>query len=60
VQRIGQAVELYEQGADFVYLPRIHSARELAHVIEEGLRNDFTALREEHLEELRTRDEVLA
>jgi Kef-type K+ transport system membrane component KefB len=59
-ERIGQAVELYEQGADFVYLPRIHSARELAHVIEEGRRHDYTARREEHLEELRARDEVLA
>jgi voltage-gated potassium channel Kch len=58
--RIGQAVELYGEGADFVYLPRLHSARDLARAVEEGLRRGFDAAREQHLIDLAERDEVLA
>jgi hypothetical protein len=59
-ERVGQAIELYAAGADFVYVPRLHSARDLARAIEDGLRHGFDAAREEHLAELNRRDEVLA
>jgi Kef-type K+ transport system membrane component KefB/voltage-gated potassium channel Kch len=58
--RIPQALDLYAEGADFVFLPRLHSARELAEAIEEGLRHGFAKLRAEHLAHLEQRDEVLA
>jgi Kef-type K+ transport system membrane component KefB len=58
--RIPQAFELYEEGADFVFLPRLHSASDLAEAIEEGLRHGFDTLRADHLAHLEQRDEVLA
>ncbi len=58
--RVGHALELYAESADFVYVPRHHSARDLARVIEDGLRHGFGTAREEHLAELNARDEVLA
>ena len=57
---VGHALELYEAGADFVYVPRMHSARDLAGAVEDGLRHGFDAAREEALAELSQRDEVLA
>jgi Kef-type K+ transport system membrane component KefB len=59
-ERVSQALELYAEGADFVYLPRQHSARDLAHAVEDGLRRGFDAAREQHLADLAERDEVLA
>jgi Kef-type K+ transport system membrane component KefB len=59
-ERVAQALELYAEGADFVYLPRLHSARDLARAIEEGMRHGFETAREEGLAELAERDEVLA
>jgi Kef-type K+ transport system membrane component KefB len=54
------AIELYDRGADFVFIPRIHSSSEVARAIENGLRDGFENLRDEQLAHLRTRDEVLA
>jgi len=57
---IRKGLELYEAGADFVYLPRLHSAHDLAIFIERGLQLGFEAEREEALAQLQRRNEVLA
>ncbi|MCC6743093.1 MAG: cation:proton antiporter [Acidobacteria bacterium] len=59
-ERIGQALELYAEGADYVYIPRLSSTEQLAKVIEEGLRHGCDQTREDHVRELMARDEVLA
>jgi hypothetical protein len=59
-ERARQALELYEAGADYVFLPHLHSARQRAKIIEEGLREGFETLRAAHTAELRRRNEVLA
>ncbi|HLQ62905.1 MAG TPA: cation:proton antiporter [Candidatus Acidoferrales bacterium] len=59
-EHIKQALEFYAAGAEYVYIPRLHSAHEMAHVIEVGLRRGFEQLRREELDRLRTRNEVLA
>jgi len=56
---IEAALELYNEGADFVYVARLHSAREMAELLcladEEGL----GAIRDREVEHLKTRREVL-
>jgi voltage-gated potassium channel Kch len=59
-ESIPKALQLYQQGADYVFLPRLHSAKQMAELIEEGLREGFDALRDQHIAELRQRHEVLA
>lgn len=59
-ESIPKALQLYQQGADYVFLPRLHSAKQMAELIEEGLRDGFHALRDQHIAELRQRNEVLA
>jgi Kef-type K+ transport system membrane component KefB len=59
-ERISQALELYEAGADYVFIPRLTSAHQLALVIEEALRHGCDVAREAHFTELKARDEVLA
>ena len=58
---ISAAVELYQQGADFVYVARLHSARHMAGLIAGAVRdeNDFKRYREKELEDLKRREEVL-
>jgi Kef-type K+ transport system membrane component KefB len=58
--QIAKALTLYQEGADFVFLPRLHSAREMAHIIETGLYEGLDELRAAHKEELLNRREVLA
>jgi Kef-type K+ transport system membrane component KefB len=58
-EHIRQATELYEAGADFVYVPRLHSAAEIARILREGLRGDFPTTPTEAMHELRERHEVL-
>ena len=55
------AVELYEQGADFVYIARLHSARHMAELIARAALDDdlFKQYREEEFELLKQREEVL-
>ncbi|HEX8142310.1 MAG TPA: cation:proton antiporter [Pyrinomonadaceae bacterium] len=55
-----RALELYGLGADFVFIPRIHSSAQVAEVIESGLREGLENVRTEQIEHLRLRDEVLA
>jgi Kef-type K+ transport system membrane component KefB len=59
-EHVPKALKFYEAGADYVYVPRMHSARDLARVITSGLAHGFAQIREEALAELRRRDEVLA
>jgi Kef-type K+ transport system membrane component KefB len=55
-----KALDLYDRGADFVFIPRLHSASEVAEIIESGLREGLDTVRTEQIEHLRMRDEVLA
>jgi voltage-gated potassium channel Kch len=54
------ALALYEQGADFVFVPRIHSAQYMAEVLSTAFEDGLRVLREEELGHLKLRNEVLA
>ncbi|MCS6927331.1 MAG: cation:proton antiporter [Candidatus Binatia bacterium] len=54
-----QALALYEQGADYVVIPYLHSAAQIARIIEDYSPARLEALRVEHLALLRRRQEVL-
>jgi hypothetical protein len=58
-ESIPVALQLYQQGADYVFLPRLHSAAQMAAVIEEGLHHGFEMPRAEQITQLRQRKEVL-
>jgi len=58
-ESIPRARELYAEGADFVFLPRLHSAALLAEVIETGLQEGFDEQRAEQMAQLALRNEVL-
>jgi len=53
------ALHLYRQGADFVFIPRIHSARFLAEIISHSLDEDLDRYRDEEMTHLMDRKEVL-
>ena len=57
--RAAAALELYDAGADFVLVPRLQSAAQMAKILEEGLAEGFERLREEQIAHIRRRDEVL-
>jgi Kef-type K+ transport system membrane component KefB len=59
-EHIPHALELYAAGADFVYIPRLHSAAEIARILREGLAGGFEAARAREVERLSSRKEVLA
>ena len=40
-EHIKQATELYEAGADFVYVPRLYSATEMAAILRDALSHGF-------------------
>jgi hypothetical protein len=50
---------MYEAGADYVFVPRLHSASQMAEVVAEGLARGFDKLRDEQIAQLRRRNEVL-
>ena len=54
------ALGLYGQDADFVFIPRIHSAHHMAEVLRTGLEDGLSLARAEEMAALRERDEVLA
>ncbi len=56
---IDHALNLYEEGADWVFISRLHAAPVAADVIEEGLERGFKHIRATAMRELRRRDEVL-
>jgi Kef-type K+ transport system membrane component KefB len=53
------ALEMYEAGADYVFVPRLHSASQMAEVLAQGLEHGFDKLRDEQIAQLRRRNEVL-
>jgi Kef-type K+ transport system membrane component KefB len=55
-----RALELYDLGADFVFIPRIHSSAQMAHIIEAGLSEGLDDVRAKQIEHLRMRNEVLS
>ncbi|HWP43446.1 MAG TPA: NAD(P)-binding protein, partial [Blastocatellia bacterium] len=55
-----RALQLYERGADFVFIPRLHSSAQMAGVIESGFQEGFERLRNEQIEHLKLRKEVLS
>ncbi len=59
-EHIPHALELYAAGADFVYIPRLHSAAEIARILREGLARGFESARAGEVERLTDRKEVLA
>jgi voltage-gated potassium channel Kch len=58
---ISSAVELYEEGADFVYIARLHAARFMAELIARAVQDEegFKGFREEEFRLLKQRKEVL-
>jgi 2-methylisocitrate lyase-like PEP mutase family enzyme len=59
-EHIPHALQLYAAGADFVYIPRLHSAQQIAQLLKQGLDVGFDAARAAEIEVLSTRKEVLA
>ena len=57
--RAASALALYEAGADYVFVPHLHSAAQMASILEEGLVAGFDHLRGAHIEHLRQRNEVI-
>jgi hypothetical protein len=57
--RSASALELYEAGADYVFMPRLQSAAQIASILATGLERGFDGLRAEQIEHLRRRHEVL-
>lgn len=53
------ARDLYAQGADFVFIPRIHSARYLARIISRSRTEKLEEFREQEISSLLDRNEVL-
>jgi Kef-type K+ transport system membrane component KefB len=58
-EHVKQALELYEEGADFVYMPRLYSAKEIAAILKKSLRSGFPTDRLDAMAVLRARHEVL-
>jgi Kef-type K+ transport system membrane component KefB len=58
--RPGSALALYDAGADFVFVSRLHSAVQMAEILERALDADFERVRDEHIAQIRRRREVLA
>jgi Kef-type K+ transport system membrane component KefB len=58
-EHIPQALSFYEAGADFVYVPRLNSAPDIARILKTGLADGFEAARAHEIERLSARREVL-
>jgi len=57
---IPQALHFYEEGADFVFIPRLYSAAACARILRKGLAGGFEEIRSQAVEHLSKRQEVLA
>ena len=57
--RTASALQLYEAGADYVFIPHLQSAAQMAGILAEGLKHGFDRARAEQIERLRRRNEVL-
>ena len=59
-EHIPQALRFYEEGADFVFVPRLYSAAACARILRKGLAGGFEEIRSQQIEHLSHRQEVLA
>jgi len=59
-EHIPQALTFYEEGADFVFVPRLYSAAACARILRKGLAGGFDEVRSQAIEHLSQRQEVLA
>ena len=59
-EHIPQALSFYQAGADIVYIPRLHSAPQIASILRQGLEEGFEKIRAQEIETLSERREVLA
>jgi Kef-type K+ transport system membrane component KefB len=59
-EHIPQALLFYEEGADFVFIPRLYSAAACARILRKGLAGGFEEIRSQAIEHLSQRQEVLA
>lgn len=59
-EHIPQALNFYEEGADFVFIPRLYSAAACARILRKGLNGGFEEIRSQAIEHLSQRQEVLA
>lgn len=59
-EHIPQALEFYEAGADFVFIPRLYSAAACARILRKGLVDGFEEVRSQAVFHLSKRQEVLA
>jgi hypothetical protein len=59
-EHIPQALHFYEEGADFVFIPRLYSAAACARILRKGLAGGFAEVRSQAIEHLSQRQEVLA
>ncbi len=57
---IPQALKFYEEGADFVFIPRLYSAAACARILRKGLGEGFEEVRSQAIGHLSKRQEVLA
>jgi hypothetical protein len=57
---IPQALRFYEEGADFVFIPRLYSAAACARILRKGLKDGFDEVRRQAIGHLSQRQEVLA
>ena len=57
---IPQALKFYEEGADFVFIPRLYSAAAVARLLKKGLADGFGDIRAQAIGQLSQRQEVLA
>ncbi|TMF74090.1 MAG: sodium:proton exchanger [Chloroflexi bacterium] len=57
---IPQALSFYEEGADFVFIPRLYSAAACARILRKGLAGGFEEIRSQAIDHLSQRQEVLA
>jgi len=57
---IPQALRFYEEGAEFVFIPRLYSAAACARILRKGLAGGFEEIRSQAIEHLSKRQEVLA
>jgi Kef-type K+ transport system membrane component KefB len=57
---LAHALVLYAEGADFVYLPRLHSAEQIAQVIRAAFEGSLGESRAAEIDRLKARREVMA
>jgi voltage-gated potassium channel Kch len=53
------ALQLYDAGADYVFVPRLQSSAQIAAILEKGLEEGFDRLRAEAIAHMQQRDEVI-